>query len=449
MKDAPSPPGPYWWFAAVLLLTCGTWYFWPDAAKGDQPAKPAVATPGPAERSALGTASNAGTGPMVTGWVQSESYPERLPFVGVEDIPGDPDRRGYQVPRKYLQALPEGAPEGEQLVSIPAFADEVVFGDISAALTKTAQELKEKRIARQVHLLNTIMLPSVQFEEATVAEALEYLRQQSVRLGPGDDQRLNFVSRLGEAEPSVEPGLAEFGADSSPAPAKPSDEPGQKRITLRLTNVPLAVALKYALDLGGLRYHVEEYAVVIVPVESGLIDEIRLYTREFRVRPDFLRQGSGTTDAGDGDPKMAMDILKAAGVSFDLPNSRATFLPSSSKLVVRNTVENIDLIESMYGTPDFAQEFLTKLNTRVLPSLQFQDATIEECVSFLRQQTTRMGNGPDPKISYVPGAAPRRITLRLDNVPLGVATRYIADLAGLQIQVREENGVEHVDFVER
>ena len=43
---------------------------------------------------------------------------------------------------------------------------------------------------------------------------------------------------------------------------------------------------------------------------------------------------------------LAIDFLKNSGVLFP-PGASATFLPSSSKLVVRNTEENLDLVDQI------------------------------------------------------------------------------------------------------
>ena len=44
-----------------------------------------------------------------------------------------------------------------------------------------------------------------------------------------------------------------------------------------------------------------------------------------------------------------MGYLKGAGVQFP-PGASASFLPSSSKLVVRNTEENLDLADQIFST---------------------------------------------------------------------------------------------------
>ena len=259
-------------------------------------------------------------------------------------------------------------------------------------------------IAANTDKLNNIILPSVQFQDATVAECLEYLRQQSVRLDP-KGEGLNFVLRTdegGTTAPAAAPaagapaaeggiGLADFGS-TTPAAAPTVADIGQKRVSVRLTNVPLAVALKYITDLAGLKFRVEEFAVTILPAGATTEAETRLYTREFRVPPDFLTRESGGSEAtasagteaggffggaagaagggGGNGRKTAKDILAGAGVSFDVPGSSATFLSSSSKLVVRHTQQNIDLIESIVASMTDAQPKQVQIMTKFVEVTQ-------------------------------------------------------------------------------
>ena len=119
-----------------------------------------------------------------------------------------------------------------------------------------------------------------------------------------------------------------------------------------------------------MKVKVEPYAVSIVPV-SEQTDV--MVTADFHVPPNFISNstsggigngvlsqaavsaqgggGGGTTDvAGTGSVTIsrqdAKTFLEASGVTFP-PGASATYLPSTSKLVVRNTQENVDLIESL------------------------------------------------------------------------------------------------------
>ena len=131
---------------------------------------------------------------------------------------------------------------------------------------------------------------------------------------------------------------------------------------MALTNIPLIEALKYVTGLANLKFKVEPYAVSIVP--QG-VDTTVFNTKEFKVRPGFINRiagGGGDAAAGGLTPTATADATKggssiagrmdakefliASGVTFP-QGATATYLASSSRLVVRNTAENLDLIQSL------------------------------------------------------------------------------------------------------
>lgn len=71
----------------------------------------------------------------------------------------------------------------------------------------------------------------------------------------------------------------------------------------------------------------------------------------------------------------------------------------------------------------------------VIPQIQFTDSTPRECVDYVVQRIEKLTDGKQ-KVSVVwlvPTDLPARITLSLQNVPATEALRYIAEMAGLQI----------------
>jgi general secretion pathway protein D len=158
------------------------------------------------------------------------------------------------------------------------------------------------------------------------------------------------------------PGAAPAGGA---APAFPSGNPGDARITVSLSNIPLSEALRYVTNLAGLKYKVEAYAVSIVPASTPTETVI---TKEYKVRPDLIGRGpagdaaspslsssagssttsSDTTRGGVAIAKReaAKDWLIANGVNFG-PTASAIYIPSSTKLIVRNTQEQLDLVEAI------------------------------------------------------------------------------------------------------
>jgi general secretion pathway protein D len=130
--------------------------------------------------------------------------------------------------------------------------------------------------------------------------------------------------------------------------------------------VPMSEALRYITELASMKYKVEPYAVLVVPLSETTSEQ---YTRIYRVPPDFLSLGGGDTGGGDAaggappDPfaagggaaaggaaptlikrKSAIDILKEQGIQFS-DTASAVFNKVTSQLIVKNTQPNLDLVE--------------------------------------------------------------------------------------------------------
>lgn len=189
--------------------------------------------------------------------------------------------------------------------------------------------------------MDTIIFPTVAFENATIEEAIEYLRLKSKDLDTEEPdptkKGVNIIIRTGDA-------------------------PTGASISLDLKNVPMSEALRYICDLAQMKYKVEAYAVVVVPISESSTE---MFTRTYRVPPDFLVAGGGggaaapaapaadpfaAPAAGNGGSALsarptAKDVLTGAGITFP-EGSSASFTAATSTLVVRNTQPNLDLVET-------------------------------------------------------------------------------------------------------
>jgi general secretion pathway protein D len=188
--------------------------------------------------------------------------------------------------------------------------------------------------------MNRIRFPSVQFAGASLEEAIEFLRVKSRDL---DDQ---------ESDP------ARKGVNII---LKTGDTPITTTISIDLTDVPMSEALRYITELAGMKFKVDSYAVLVVPISETSTE---MYQRIFRVGPDFLSMGG---DAGGAAPaaapadpfapaaaagggsalitrKTALDILKEQGITFG-DGATAVFNKTTSQLIVRNTQPMLDLVE--------------------------------------------------------------------------------------------------------
>ena len=116
--------------------------------------------------------------------------------------------------------------------------------------------------------LKSIIIPEIDFSEATIEEAVEFLRRQAQFLDP-ESGGVNIVVKH---------------ADGT------SPDDASTPINLQLTNVPLEDALKFTTELAGLKFRIDNGVIVIVP---GYEEGGSLITQVYRVAPDFLQLDGG------------------------------------------------------------------------------------------------------------------------------------------------------------
>jgi general secretion pathway protein D len=227
------------------------------------------------------------------------------------------------------------------------------------ARTTDSGALAEDRRGTELMIarLNRIIVPRVDFRDATVRQAISFLQQRSRDLDTAEadpEQRgVNIVLKLPAVSAPPPAGLEVEGEAAGVPPAYSPDS----RITLNLANVPLYEALRYVATLSGLKVKVDPFAVSIVPL-SELTDTLE--QREFKVPPGFLAgataqeaepqasagRQSDAAASGLAARQGAREFLESQGVNFP-PGASANFNSGSSRLVVRNTAANLDLIESL------------------------------------------------------------------------------------------------------
>ncbi len=226
--------------------------------------------------------------------------------------------------------------------------------------------------------LRRIVIPTVNFEDTTVEEAIDFLRLRAAELDTLEldpaKKGVNFVIR----RPRDAPAAADAGLDVAEGglPLTQAD-PGALRIDeLRLRNVPLEVALKYIGDKTKLRYKIDDYAVTLVPMTETGED---FFNRSFTVPPGFASSlegggegagaepdpfapATGGTGAGLSPRRPITDLLKDAGVAF-AEGSSAT-LSSTGVLIVTNTPSELDKIEQLVEALNIGQPKQVKITTK-------------------------------------------------------------------------------------
>jgi len=184
--------------------------------------------------------------------------------------------------------------------------------------------------------LRELKISQIDFSGAALEEVVEYLRVRSRDLDP-TGKGVDFVLSV------------------------PADQPS-KPISLNLRDVPIEEVLRYVMDLTGLTYRVEDYAVRLISAaeNTGI-----LISKTYRVPPDFISSAPvGGAPAASTDPFAAgntsnpgtsgiqvrrlgaQEFLTSYGVSFP-EGAAANYNSSSNMLIVRNTPNNLEIVDML------------------------------------------------------------------------------------------------------
>ncbi len=211
-----------------------------------------------------------------------------------------------------------------------------------------------------IEKLNSIVIDKIDLSDSPISEAVEYLKQKSVSLDPAK-KGVNIFLKL--AQPGMPPPAGQStnapaaAAQPQPVAAAPLSEP---HLTLSLNHVPIYVALDYIAKLSNMKLKIDPYAVSIVPLSEPT--DVML-TKEYKVPPTFIPPkpldaagglpqpgfAGGVPDPNKARVAQRMDAkeyLSSQGVVFE-QGASANYLATGSKLVVRNTRDQIDLIDSL------------------------------------------------------------------------------------------------------
>jgi len=227
---------------------------------------------------------------------------------------------------------------------------DIVTGPVkNEAITNTSNR------ATITRKLQSIVIDKVNFDKLDIATVIQYLQQKSKELDP-DHQGVNFVLRLTSDATPPAASAATAGTATPGAATTPVDTTSttiHREVSITLNDVPLADILGYVIAQTNLQYTVEDYAVYLRPsIDEGETLSVRTYL----VPPNFF-QGSGlrvtvaaTTDTTastvDSVSVDAQKSLSDKGIRFPAGAS-AIFLPGSSRLVVRDTPEQLDLVSNL------------------------------------------------------------------------------------------------------
>jgi general secretion pathway protein D len=328
--------------------------------------------------------------------------------------------------------------------------------------------------ARISNKLTTIIIPRLEFRDASLREAVDFLREQAIENDPATEgkrgvnivippslavQRVvtppaaGFPAPAGAGAPAGAPAAAPVGTPlpgAPPAaaanragnlPAAPPPERGS--ITIELNQIPLGEALRYIANQAGLKVKVEPYAVSLVPKTEQSDD---LLVKRYHVPPEFFggpldvgyylegSLGAGQTGGGAGGSAQpapvaenvvqkeavsyqsasgvgtgagatsqsnlvqgtsttrqhllndrqlvgradARTMLQSMGVQFPtvtLPDGRgdtaiATFWPHTGVLIVRNTQDNLDMVDALVDQANASQPKQVEIESKFIEVTQ-------------------------------------------------------------------------------
>jgi len=206
--------------------------------------------------------------------------------------------------------------------------------DIGASTIVEQNPIEVKGTGSISRKLEEIRIPQLSLSDESVREAVEKLQKKSRTLDTMESdptkKGVNIVLKLDPTREALD---------------------GGTKINLSLNDLPLGEALKYIASAANLKVKIEPYAVAIVPLSEPTET---LISKEYKVPPSFISSSSGSTTSSRSIPGQlptvgksgAKEFLESQGVTFPTGAS-ATYLASSSKLLVKNTQANLDLIDSL------------------------------------------------------------------------------------------------------
>ncbi|MBK1881585.1 hypothetical protein JIN85_04115 [Luteolibacter pohnpeiensis] len=217
--------------------------------------------------------------------------------------------------------------------------------------------------------IERIIFPSVDLDQASLDETIEYLRARATELDTTEldpaRKGVNFNLNLGD---SSSPEVQAINA---------------KRINLHLKNTPLSTILDYVTQSSGTIYSTDDFGVVI---NSPGTFTSRLITRTYKVPADFLSNISANvsspaateaTDPFSTAPSTGMlpkrmtveEVFKLSGIGFP-EGASASLNPSNGTLRVVNSLANLNIIDQIVASAAQTQPVLVKVSVTIIKTEQ-------------------------------------------------------------------------------
>lgn len=215
-----------------------------------------------------------------------------------------------------------------------------IVGRSQAPSITTTQNGQESQIGNIFTKLENIIIPSLNFKDINIVDAIDFLREQSVALDPSGEG-VNIVLKTSTTAGLQDDELADDVLTDT----------DDITFSLNVVNQPLITILDFIRDLTPLKYEVEDFAVFIFPKNETSQE---LLVRTYSVPPAFFTVTPTVTEetSAIGGTSVAFvtadvkDQLAQKGVQFP-SGASASYLPKTAKMVVKNTLDQLNLIDQL------------------------------------------------------------------------------------------------------
>ncbi len=211
----------------------------------------------------------------------------------------------------------------------------------------------------------------------------------------------------------------------------------------KVKELPIGLVCKFTPTVNGESVKLDmdiTDAILVDPATGAAISEFKgdyptVHTRTYKASHE---SGDGQScviaDWDDGKPQSKRPVVYI--ITPHVIDPKKAGLPAGANLT---TDANITVEAT---TPPTTKAIQTKLEKIIFPHIQFQSATVAECIEYLRVKALDLDTSESASrginLQYRPGNPPSNaaITLDLKDIPLGEALRYVVELASLKMIIQ-------------
>jgi general secretion pathway protein D len=259
----------------------------------------------------------------------------------------------YRAARDQTRATMLAEVDSNWELHVPAAEDNLLALPFDSS-SSSATDIRNK--------LTGIVVESIDIDDQTLQEALDYVKFQS-QMGDASDASgnqagIDIVLNTGDSSSNAAKAIL------------------NSRVNINAQNLPLSVLLDYITEQTRTQWRIDGTTVVLAP--TGSLAEGLIF-RTFRVPPNFLQSATaggkdlnddpfGSNDDADGKTLQRIsitDFLKQNGISFP-EGASATYSSANNALVVRNSPTNIDLVDQLVSIITDEEPVMVIIRTTII-----------------------------------------------------------------------------------